>query len=104
MVGRDLPDLRVVLEQDGVVVGAGVGSAALGDPAVCVTWLARALSRHGERLEAGDVVLSGALHAAVTATPGGTFTARFDRIGSVSAAFPSADDADDRPFYQNGRP
>jgi 2-keto-4-pentenoate hydratase len=80
----------VVLQQDGTTVASGRGLAALGDPLRCVAWLAGALAEHGERLEAGDIVLSGALHAAVSARQGSTFAARFDDIGTVTVSFARA--------------
>ena len=36
------------------------GGAVMGHPAAAVAWLANALAAHGERLEAGSIVLSGA--------------------------------------------
>jgi 2-keto-4-pentenoate hydratase len=55
-------------------VGKGEGSAAMGDPALCVAWLANKLHAFGISLGAGDVALSGALAAAVPATTGDEFT------------------------------
>ena len=39
----------------------------------------------GVTLEAGHVVMTGALHAAVPAEAGQHFLAEFDRLGTVSA-------------------
>jgi len=38
-------------------------------------------------MEPGQIVMTGALHASVPARAGDVFTARFDRLGSVSVHF-----------------
>jgi 2-keto-4-pentenoate hydratase len=51
-----------------------------------VAWLAAALARHGERLEAGELVLSGSFTAAVDAEPG-HYRARFSGgLGEVEVS------------------
>jgi len=62
----------------------GAGAAALGDPVAVVAWLANVLGEHGITLEAGQMVMTGALHAAVPLGPGDTFTAEFDHLGSIT--------------------
>lgn len=59
------------------------GGAAMGDPAVALAWLAGALAARGEQLEAGSIVLSGGLTAAVPLHPGGYVRAEFDGLGAV---------------------
>lgn len=59
------------------------GGAAMGDPAVAVAWLADALAARGERLEAGTLVLSGGLTAAVPLHRGDHVSAEFDGLGRV---------------------
>jgi 2-keto-4-pentenoate hydratase len=49
-----------------------------------VAWLANVLGEHGISLEAGQVIMTGALHAAIPLSPGDTFTAEFDRLGPVT--------------------
>ena len=61
-------DLRLIgmcLEKNGQVVNNGAGVAVLGHPAAAVAWLANRLADFGAALEAGDIVLSGAVTAAV---------------------------------------
>jgi len=72
------------LSADGEVVATGAGAAALGDPLAAVAWLVRTLHPFGATLEAGQFVMTGALHAAVPLRPGTTYTAEFDRLGTVS--------------------
>ena len=86
---RDL-DLRLVggiMEINGVLTSWSCGAAALGDPAACLAWLANALAAYGGRLEAGDIVLSGALDKSMPVKPGDVVRAEFDRLGSASVRF-----------------
>jgi 2-keto-4-pentenoate hydratase len=83
----DLELIGMVLTKNGELVNTGVGAAALGNPAICVAWLANRLADFDIPLRAGEVILSGALSAAVEAHGGDTFTARFAHIGQVSVRF-----------------
>lgn len=83
----DLELLGMVLKKNGEVVNTGVGAAALGHPAHCVAWLANRLADFDISLRAGEVILSGALSAAVEATEGDSFTARFAHLGEVTVHF-----------------
>lgn len=69
----DLSSLNMRVERSNETVGEGEGSAAMGDPALCVAWLANKLHTFGISLQAGDVVLSGALAAAVPVAKGDEF-------------------------------
>jgi 2-keto-4-pentenoate hydratase len=76
-----------LLERDGTVLASGAGAAALGDPLAAVAWAAATLGRLGVTMEAGALIMTGALHASLPARAGDTFTARFDRLGSLSVSF-----------------
>ncbi|MGG1661977.1 2-keto-4-pentenoate hydratase [Brevibacillus sp. NRS-1366] len=83
----NLPQIGMVLYKNGEIVNSGIGAAALGNPATCVAWLANQLFEFGVTLKAGEVILSGALSAAVSAEPGDFFQARFAHLGEVSVKF-----------------
>lgn len=83
----DLAQVGVVLYKNGEIMNTGVGAAALGHPATCVAWLANKLFEFGITLKAGEVILSGALSAAVNAEPGDHFQARFAHLGEVQVRF-----------------
>lgn len=83
----DLAQIGVVLYRNGEIMNTGVGAAALGHPAASVAWLANKLHEFGITLKAGEVILSGALSAAVNAEPGDHFHARFAHLGEVSVRF-----------------
>jgi 2-keto-4-pentenoate hydratase len=85
--GIDLRLVGVVVERAGEVVGTGAGAAALGDSAAAVAWAANTLGALGVTLEAGHLIMPGALHASVPAKRGDSFQAQFDRLGSVSVRF-----------------
>nr|WP_064092396.1 fumarylacetoacetate hydrolase family protein [Rossellomorea aquimaris] len=83
----NLKEVQVKLFRNGELMNTGKGSAALGDPAYCVAWLANKLADYDLSLEPGEVILSGALSAAVFAHPGDEFSADFDWFGKVSCTF-----------------
>ncbi len=76
--------IGMVLTRQGELVDTGAGAAALGDPVRVVAWLANTLGEMGAKLEAGHLVMTGALHAAVPMRAGDVFRADFDRLGPVT--------------------
>jgi len=88
--GRLVPvdfDVRLtgmVFTRDGEIVATGAGAAALGDPAAAIAWLVRTLHGFGASLKAGQIIMTGALHAAVPVTAGEVYRAEFDRLGPVT--------------------
>ena len=80
-------EVTMKLEKNGEPASSGNGAACLGDPLNALTWLARTAASLGAPLRAGDVVLSGALGAMVTAEPGTEITAELSTLGRVSVTF-----------------
>ncbi|WP_017727571.1 2-keto-4-pentenoate hydratase [Halalkalibacterium ligniniphilum] len=85
----DIAQVGMVLFKNGEIINTGVGAAAMDNPANCVAWLANKLSQFDITLKAGEVILSGALSAAVNAEPGDIFTAKIAHLGEVSVRFSS---------------
>jgi len=85
--GVDLPSCGMAMERGGAIVSTGTGAACLGNPLNAALWLARMMVQVGRPLEAGDVIMSGALGPMVSVSPGDAFSARIDGIGMVRTAF-----------------
>ncbi|HVW47131.1 MAG TPA: fumarylacetoacetate hydrolase family protein [Solirubrobacterales bacterium] len=83
----DLRTIGMVLSVDGAVAATGAGAAVLGNPIRCVAWLANKLGEFGVPLRAGDLVLAGALHAAVGVAAGVSVHAEFAGLGPVTTRF-----------------
>lgn len=80
--------VEMQLYQNDELINEGNGAAVLGDPAYCVAWLANKLSEFGITLKSGEVILAGALSAAITANPGDVFTCKFSEgLGDVTIEF-----------------
>ena len=82
-----LPEVEMVFYKNGEEINRETGAAALGDPAICVAWLANRLWSYGVTLKKGEVVLSGALSAAVDARRGDIFRAEMSVLGAIEARF-----------------
>lgn len=65
----------------------GVGSAALGDPRVALTWLVNALSARGITLAAGMTVSTGTCMVPLAIAPGDRVSADYGRFGQIELRF-----------------
>jgi 2-keto-4-pentenoate hydratase len=89
-VGRaalpDLASVAVRVEVNGAVVAMATGDAVLGHPCNAVAWLAARLAQFGERVRAGDYVMSGSFTRQFPLAPGDRIAAHFAGIGTVTAS------------------
>lgn len=76
-----------LLFKNGVIEESGLGAAVLNHPANGVAWLANKLTPHGERLEAGEIVLGGSFTRPVACAAGDVFHADYGPLGSISLRF-----------------
>ena len=83
----DLRLVRCAMHVGGTPAGHGVGAAVLGSPLNALVWLANTLGSRGVALQAGHIVLPGAVMAAVPVSPGDVVTASFAGLGDVTARF-----------------
>ncbi len=83
----DLYACGMVLERNGEVFATGAGAAALGSPLHAVAWLANTLGALGIGLEAGEVILSGALAAMAPIARGDHFRVSIGGIGTCAVRF-----------------
>jgi len=83
-------DLRwtgAILTKNDEVVATGLGAAVLNDPVTGIVWLARRMGQYGQRIEAGQVVLSGSFIAPIECPSGTRIAADFGAFGSVAINF-----------------
>ncbi|MDM5196699.1 fumarylacetoacetate hydrolase family protein [Fictibacillus enclensis] len=85
--GLDLQLMGMVLEKNGKQISTGSGAAALGHPANAIAWLANKLAEFDISLKPGEIILPGAVAAAVSVEKGDIITAKFSEIGFVSVTF-----------------
>lgn len=84
----DLGTCGMVFELNGKVSATGAGAAALGaSPVATVAWLANTFGERGEKLEAGDVILSGSLVPLQPVEAGDCARISIGGIGDLSIRF-----------------
>lgn len=88
--GLDLTEVAMTLEHRGQPVSTGMGAACLNSPVSAVAWLAREVSRRGQPLRAGDIVMSGALGPMVGVADAGRYRVDLSGLGHVEAVFEGA--------------
>lgn len=83
----DLGLCGMVMERRGDQISLGSGRACLNHPLNAARWLAEVMVGVGRPLQAGDIIMSGALGPMAAVNPGDVIEARINRLGSVRAVF-----------------
>ena len=86
----DAHDLRwtgAIVSRNGEVEETGLGAGVLNDPVEGIVWLARRMGQYGQRIEAGQVILSGSFIRPVECPAGTSVSADFGPFGSVDVDF-----------------
>lgn len=79
-----LPTTSLSLERNGEVVASGAGREVLGDPILGALWVVNRLGELGEDLQAGEIILAGAVHASVPLESGVTWSVSAPGFASAS--------------------
>jgi len=83
----DLPWVPGVLRKNGEVEETGVAAGVLGHPATGVAWLANKIHPHGDRLEAGEIILAGSFTRPVWVARGDEVLCDYGPMGTLSCRF-----------------
>ena len=83
----DLRWVGAIVSRDDEVEETGLGAGVLNDPVEGIVWLANRLAQYGDKISAGDVVLSGSFIRPVQAPKGSLIEADFGDFGQVSCRF-----------------
>jgi 2-keto-4-pentenoate hydratase len=84
---EDLGALVMTIHHNGTLSAEGLGSAALGHPAISTAWLANKLLEFGISLEPGDIVISGGITKMLPVKAGDEFTFSLTGQPSVTVTF-----------------
>ncbi|WP_292960395.1 MULTISPECIES: 2-oxo-hept-4-ene-1,7-dioate hydratase [unclassified Novosphingobium] len=87
LAGIDLGRVGAVVSRNGEVEETGLGAGVLGDPLISMAWLAKRLGAYGQRIERGQIVLSGSFIRPVEAPSGSRIRADFGPWGTVECRF-----------------
>lgn len=82
----DLELTGAVLYINGELKANGAGAAILNHPANSIAALANMLARSGKKLQAGDIILAGAITEAIMLANGDVIHGKLDQLGDVSFA------------------
>lgn len=83
-------DLRwtgVICARNGEVEETGLGAGVLNDPVMGIVWLAERMATYGQKIEAGQIILSGSFIRPVECPSGTRIEADYGPFGSVSCSF-----------------
>ncbi|MFP5404840.1 MAG: fumarylacetoacetate hydrolase family protein, partial [Gammaproteobacteria bacterium] len=83
----DLRWVSALLYRNEVIEESGVAAAVLNHPATGVAWLANKLAQHGDRLEAGEIVLAGSFTRPTPAKAGDSVHVDYGPLGAVAFRF-----------------
>ncbi|MEA5155400.1 2-oxo-hept-4-ene-1,7-dioate hydratase [Raineyella sp.] len=83
----DLRWISALLYRNQTIEESGVAAAVLNHPAMGVAWLADKIAQHGDRLEAGEIILAGSFTRPMWVEKGDTVLADYGPMGTISCHF-----------------
>ncbi len=82
----DMVGCSMQVHKNGELVSEGTGAACLGSPLNATLWLANKMAALGQPLQAGELILSGAIGPMTALNAGDNIVAEIDGLGSVSVS------------------
>lgn len=83
----DLRWVGAIVSRDDVVEETGLGAGVLNDPVTGIVWLAARMAQYGQRIEPGQIILSGSFIRAIECPSGCRIAADFGTFGSLTCQF-----------------
>ena len=83
----DLRWVGAIVSRNGVVEETGLGAGVLNDPVTGIVWLAARMAQYGQRIEPGQIILSGSFIRAIECPSGCRIDADFGTFGSLTCQF-----------------
>ena len=83
----DLRWIGAIVSRNGDVEETGLGAGVLNDPVTGIVWLAKRMAIYGQKIEAGQIILSGSFIRPVECPSGSRIHADFGPFGTVSCNF-----------------
>jgi len=83
----DLRWVGAVAFRNGEIEETGLGAGVLNDPVESVVWLAQRMNQYGQKIEAGQIILSGSFIRPIECPSGTEIHTDFDAFGSVDVFF-----------------
>jgi 2-oxo-hept-3-ene-1,7-dioate hydratase len=83
----DLRWVPGVLSRNGQIEETGVAAGVLGHPATGVAWLANKFHQHGQRLEAGEIILAGSFTRPMWVQRGDAVLCDYREMGIIECRF-----------------
>lgn len=83
----DLRWISALLYRNETIEETGVAAGVLNHPATGVAWLADKLAQHGDRLEAGELILAGSFTRPMWVAKGDSVLCDFGPMGTITCRF-----------------
>ncbi len=83
----DLRWIGAIVSRNQEVEETGLGAGVLNDPIESVIWLARRMAKYDQKIEPGQIVLSGSFIRAIECPSGSHIVADFGKFGEVEITF-----------------
>jgi 2-oxo-hept-3-ene-1,7-dioate hydratase len=83
----DLRWVSALLYRNETIEETGVAAGVLNHPATGVAWLANKFHQHGQRLEAGEIILAGSFTRPMWVERGDSVVCDYGKMGTISCRF-----------------